>query len=72
MIMLTIGGVTHSLSVEDAKSLALAVAAEVDEPGQVQRFHGTRTAFSVTCSDTVSVKPDVEILSRNGITLTNC
>lgn len=72
MIMLTIGGVTHGLSVEDAKNLALAVAAEVDEPGQVWRFHGTGTAFSVACSDTASAQPDVETLSRAGISLTDC
>lgn len=72
MIMLTIGGVTHDLSVEDATNLALAVAAEVDEPGQAQRFQGTGTAFSVACSGTVSAQPDVETLSRAGISLTDC
>ncbi|WP_041692135.1 hypothetical protein [Erwinia billingiae] len=72
MIMLTIGGVTHRLSVEDAKSLALAVAAEVDEPGQAQRFQGTGIAFSVACSGAVSGQPDVENLSRAGISLTDC
>ncbi|MEN4518399.1 hypothetical protein [Pantoea agglomerans] len=72
MIMLTIEGVTHPLSVEDATNLALAVAAEVDEPGQAQRFQGTGTAFSVACSGTLSAQPDVEIFSRAGISLTDC
>lgn len=72
MIMLTIEGVTHALSVEDATNLALAVAAEVDESGQAQRFQGTGTAFSVACSGTVSGQPDVEILSRAGTSLTDC
>lgn len=72
MIMLTIEGVTHALSVEDATNLALAVAAEVDEPGQAQLFQGTGTAFSVACSGTVSGQPDVEILSRARTSLTDC
>jgi len=72
MIMLTIEGVTHALSVEDAANLALAVAAEVDEPGQAQRFQGTGIAFSVTCSGTSSAQPNVETLSRAGISLTDC
>jgi hypothetical protein len=72
MIMPTIEGVTHALSVEDATNLALAVAAEVDEPGQAQRFQGTGTAFSVACSGTVSGLQDVETLSPAGIYLTDC
>lgn len=70
MIMLTIEGVTHALSVEDATNLALAVAAEVDEPGQAQRFQGTGIAFSVACSGTG--QPDVETLSPAGFSLTDC
>ncbi|CAX61984.1 uncharacterized protein EbC_44530 [Erwinia billingiae Eb661] len=72
MIMLTIEGVTHALSVEDATNLALAVAAKVDEPGQAQRFQGTGIAFSVACSGTVSAQWDEETLSPAGIYLTDC
>ncbi len=73
MIMLTIGGATHQLSVKDAKNLALAIAAEVDKPGQGQRFNGSRTAFSVEgVTTTTGRQPEVETFSRDGITLTNC
>lgn len=72
MIMLTVGGVTHELSVEDARNLALAIAAEVDEPGQIQRFQRENTAFSVAWSGRASCQPDVETFSRAGINLTNC
>lgn len=72
MIMLTIGGVTHDLSVEDARNLALAIAAEVGEPGQIQHFQGVKTAFSVGCLDAAAGQADVETLFRAGITLTNC
>lgn len=72
MIMLTIGGKTHDLSVADAKQLALAIAAEVDEPGQAQRFRGTDTAFCVQSAGAIPAKADMQTFSRAGITLTDC
>ncbi|WP_313383243.1 hypothetical protein [Pantoea sp.] len=69
MIRLNIGGTSHDLSVEDAKQLALAIAAEVDMPGQPQRFHGTGIAFSIERSTAAA---DPQSSSRAGITLTNC
>jgi len=72
MIMLTIGGKTHDLSVTDAKQLALAIAAEVDEPGQARRFRGTYTAFCVQSAGSVPAKADMQTFSRAGITLTDC
>lgn len=69
MIRLNIGGTSHDLSVEDAKQLALAIAAEVDMPGQPQRFRGTGIAFSIERSTTPA---DPQSPSRAGITLTNC
>ena len=71
MIMLTIEGVTHALTVEDATNLALAIAAEVGEPGQVKHFQGVKNAFSVGCLDAAG-QADVETLFRAGITLKNC
>nr|WP_024965443.1 hypothetical protein [Pantoea sp. IMH] len=72
MIVLTIGGITHDLSVEDARNLALAIAADVDKPGLVQRFQGVKTAFSLGGLDASAGKADVENLSRAGISLTYC
>ncbi|MDT8849472.1 hypothetical protein RN053_03150 [Pantoea dispersa] len=69
MIRLNIGGTSHDLSVEDAKQLALAIAAEVDMPGQPQRFRGTGIAFSIERS---TAPADPQSSSRAGITLTNC
>ena len=69
MIRLNIGGTSHDLSVEDAKQLALAIAAEVDMPGQPQRFRGTGITFSIERS---TVPADPQSPSRAGITLTNC
>lgn len=70
MIRLNIGGTSHDLSMEDAKQLALAIAAEVDMPGQPQRFRGTGIAFSIERSSAASADPQSP--SRAGITLTNC
>ncbi|MDO6409530.1 hypothetical protein [Pantoea phytobeneficialis] len=72
MIMLTLGGKTHELSVADAKQLALAIASEVDRPGQPQRFRGSGIAFSVQSAETASAPSDTEMFSGNGITLTDC
>lgn len=72
MIMLTLGGKTHELSVADAKQLALAIASEVDRPGQPQRFRGTGITFSVLSADTPSAPSGTETFSGNGITLTDC
>ncbi|MBD9661775.1 hypothetical protein [Pantoea sp. PNT03] len=70
MIRLNIEGTTHHLSVEDAKQLALAIAAEVDMPGQPQRFRGTGTSFRISRSE--SAHSDPQAFSRDGITLTDC
>lgn len=70
MIRLNIGGTTHNLSVEDAKQLALAIAAEVDMPGQPQRFRGTGISFRISRSDEASSDP--QVFSRDGIILTDC
>ncbi|WP_336768695.1 hypothetical protein [Pantoea endophytica] len=70
MIRLDIGGTTHNLSVEDAKQLALAIAAEVDMPGQPQRFRGTGISFRISRSDETSSDP--QVFSRDGIILTDC
>ena len=72
MIMLTLGGNTHELSVADAKQLALAIASEVDRPGQPQRFRGTGLTFSVQSADIPSALSGTETFSGNGITLTDC
>ncbi|WP_394515942.1 hypothetical protein E7738_18895 [Pantoea sp. SGAir0430] len=72
MIMLTLGGNTHELSVADAKQLALAIASEVDKPGQPQRFRGTGITFSVQSADAAPAPSDVGTFSGNGITLTDC
>lgn len=70
MIRLNIGGTSHNLSVEDAKQLALAIAAEVDMPGQPQRFRGTGISFRISRSDEASSDP--QVFSRDGIILTDC
>lgn len=70
MIRLNIGGTTHNLSVEDAKQLALAIAAEVDMPGQPQRFRGTGISFRISRSDEASSDP--QVFTRDGIILTDC
>ena len=70
MIRLNIGGTTHNLSVEDAKQLALAIAAEVKMPGQPQRFSGTGTSFRISRIETVPSDP--QVFSRDGIILTDC
>lgn len=70
MIRLNIGGTTHNLSMEDAKQLALAIAAEVDMPGQPQRFRGTGISFRISRSDEASSDP--QVFSRDGIILTDC
>jgi len=70
MIRLNIGGTTHNLSMEDAKQLALAIAAEVDMPGQPQRFRGTGISFRISRSDEASSNP--QVFTRDGIILTDC
>ena len=70
MIRLNIGGTNHHLSVEDAKQLALAIAAEVDMPGQPQRFRGTGISFRISRSDEASSNP--QVFTRDGIILTDC
>ncbi|MBK4785368.1 MAG: hypothetical protein FT714_14880 [Pantoea sp. Pent] len=72
MIMLTLGGKTHELSVADAQQLALAIASEVDKPGRPQRFSGTDTAFSVQSADSPSAPSGIGTFSGNGITLIDC
>lgn len=72
MIMLTIGGKTHELSVNDAQQLALAIASEVDKPGQPQRFQGTDTGFNVHSATTPPGKTEMQTFSRAGIILTDC
>jgi hypothetical protein len=70
MIRLSIGGTTHHLSVEDAKQLALAIAAEVDMPGKPQRFRGTGISFRISRSE--ATHSDPRVFTRDGINLTDC
>lgn len=72
MIQLTIGGQTHELSTDDAKQLALAIASEVDRPGQAQRFRGTDTAFTVQSGSGISGQYGTQSFSCTGTFLTNC
>ncbi|EOD1043936.1 hypothetical protein ACJET8_002428 [Citrobacter farmeri] len=67
MIKLTIEGHTHSLTEEDARELALALAAEVDNPGQMQHYTGNRTGGRI-----VSHGEETPDFPDAGITLTNC
>ena len=72
MILLTLGGKSHELSVADAKQLALAIACEVDKPGQPQRFNGKETSFSVQSATSPTVDADTLTFSHVGIILTDC
>lgn len=72
MILLTIGGKSHELSVADAKQLALAIACEVDKPGQPQRFNGKGTIFSVQSATASTLSSDTQTFTRKNIALTNC
>ncbi|WP_409075037.1 hypothetical protein ACF2G4_14530 [Pantoea sp. C3] len=72
MILLTIGSKSHELSAADAKQLALAIACEVDKPGQPQRFNGKETNFSVQSATSSTENIDTQTFSRKSIALTNC
>lgn len=72
MIMLTLGGKSHELSVADAKQLALAIACEVDKPGQPQRFNGKETSFSVQSATSPAVDAGMLTFTHVGIILTDC
>jgi hypothetical protein len=72
MILLTIGGKSHELSVADAKQLALAIAYEVDKPGQPQRFNGKETSFSVQSNSSPAGDANTLKFSHADIILTDC
>ncbi len=72
MILLTIGGKSHELSVADAKQLALAIAYEVDKPGQPQRFKGKETSFSIQSNTSNAGDANTLKFSHAGIILTDC
>jgi len=72
MILLTIGGKSHELSVVDARQLALAIACEVDKPGQPQRFNGKETNFSIQSSTSPAGDANTLKFSHADIILTDC
>ncbi len=72
MILLTIGGKSHELSIADAKQLALAIAYEVDKPGQPQRFNGKETNFSVQSNTSPAGDTSTLKFSHADIILTDC
>lgn len=72
MIVLTIGGKTHDLSVNNAQLLALAIATETDKTGQPQCFQGTDTGFNERSVTTPPGKTELQTFSRAGIILTDC